>query len=317
MAKLTDYLRLLKPRQKAEWSIGVYAGSSPFELAPHPLLRPLPVLTAASLGGIKAGGVADPFMMYHNHQWWMFFEVENWHSGRGEIGLASSSDGLAWNFEGIVLKEPFHLSYPHIFEFGGAYYMIPESRECGAVRLYKADVFPWRWTFQRELIHGDLADTTPFYYAGKWWIMALEGFKRNDALLIYFSDHLEGPWQAHAGNPILQNNRRIARPAGRVISYEGSLIRFTQDCEERYGRMVRAFRIEELSPTSYVEQAIGNVPILGASGQGWNASGMHHVDAHCLAPNAWIACVDGRRTTLRWPLLERLAARLHKMCRSP
>jgi hypothetical protein len=266
-------------------------------------------LTPDSLGGIKADGVADPFMVRCGHEWLMFFEIENRASGRGEIGLATSGDALSWRFEGIVLKEPFHLSYPHVWEADGSYYMLPESGAAGAVRLYKANSFPFEWTFRGELIHGDLVDATPFYHAGRWWIMALEGFRRRDAFVIYFADRLEGPWYPHSRNPIVENDRRASRPAGRMISYGGALIRFAQDDSEHYGRMVLPFAIEELTPYSYAERPIGDGPILGPGGSGWNATGMHHMDAHELGPNEWIACVDGRRTVWRWPVTRRLAAR--------
>jgi hypothetical protein len=35
-------------------------------------------------------------------------------------------------------------------------------------------------------------------------------------------------------------------------------------------------------------------PIVGRTGQGWNGIGMHHVDAHEIAPGKWFAVVDGR-----------------------
>ena len=30
-----------------------------------------------------------------------------------------------------------------------------------------------------------------------------------------------------------------------------------------------------------------------ATGNGWNAAGMHHVDAHQQPDGKWLACVDG------------------------
>ena len=38
----------------------------------------------------------------------------------------------------IVLAEPFHLSYPYVFEWQGSHYMIPESGAAKSVRLYRA-----------------------------------------------------------------------------------------------------------------------------------------------------------------------------------
>jgi len=312
MAKLADYLRLLLPEQRAQWSIGIYVGSSPFTLAPHPLLNTRPALTASSLGRLKADGVADPFMVRYGDTWCMFFEIENRMTGKGEIGLATSRDTVSWQFKGVVLKEPFHLSYPHVFEHEGSFYMLPECAASGAVRLYKAEAFPLQWKFYTELLRGDIVDATPFRHAERWWIIGLDGFRRRDAMVIYHADQLEGPWIAHAANPITTNNRRNARPAGRMLAYDGKLIRLAQDYETAYGRSVSAFSVEELSPDRYLERPINeDETLLQPAGSGWNASGMHHIDACQTENGQWIACVDGRRTVWKWPVLDRFAARLH------
>jgi hypothetical protein len=241
----------------------------------------------------------------------MFFEVENLRSGRGEIGVASSPDALSWRFERIVLKEPFHLSYPHVWLSGGTYYMLPESSAAGSLRLYKSASFPFEWNFDRELLHASLADATPFEHEGRWWMFALEGFRQNDLMNIYHAEKPEGPWQAHRSNPVSRGDRCTSRPAGRVIRYQGALVRFSQDFSGVYGRAVRAFRIERLTPDEFAEHEIEG-EIVGPSGHGWNETGMHHVDAHERGPGEWIACVDGRRTVNYLPLLDTLRSRLHR-----
>lgn len=85
-----------------------------------------------------------------------------------------------------------------------------------------------------------------------------------------------------------------------MLMWNGKLIRFAQDDEPIYGRAVRAFEVVELTPTTYREQELIESPILFHSGKGWNADGMHQIDAHQVAPNHWIAVVDGRRDSLRW-----------------
>jgi hypothetical protein len=75
------------------WSIGVYCGTSPFELAPPDGGRN-PVLTRESVNDVTARFVADPFMVRRSGVWYMFFEVLNDKTEKGEIGLATSRDGL-------------------------------------------------------------------------------------------------------------------------------------------------------------------------------------------------------------------------------
>src|SRR5688572_24477234 len=94
-----------------EWSIGIYVGKSPLDLKPPSDLRN-PVLTRHEVTDVRALFVADPFMVSVNGLWYMFFELWNRDSRKGEIGLATSVDGAQWSYQRVVLAEPFHLSYP-------------------------------------------------------------------------------------------------------------------------------------------------------------------------------------------------------------
>jgi hypothetical protein len=71
------------------------------------------------------------------------------------------------------------------------------------------------------------------------------------------------------------------------------LVRFAQDCRGRYGLAVRAFEIITLTADAYAERQIGPDPMLAVGRDGWNAGGMHHVDAHQCGNQQWLACVDG------------------------
>jgi hypothetical protein len=274
-----------------EWSIGVYAGSSPLDLQP---LRRTSVLSRRDVNDRDAAFAADPFMIQSDGRWWMFFEVAVRHQDRAEIALASSADARRWSYERVVLTEPFHLSYPQIFAWDGAYYMIPETFEAKAVRLYRAEPFPWRWSCIATLLEGEvLLDSTVFRHGGRWWMFTETNPQhRYDTLRLFHSDRLEGGWQEHTSSPVVRGDRRIARPAGSVVNWQGCPMRFAQDCEPEYGLRVRAFAIDELTPRSYRERNLGVV--LDAGRLGWNRAGMHHIDAKPDGAGGWIACVDGR-----------------------
>ena len=280
-------VRALRGRD-VNWSIGIYGGQSPWSFT-SPGIKD-PALSAADVTDVLAGFVADPFMLHENENWYMFFEVWNIVSRRGNIGLATSRDAVHWKYEQIVLDEPFHLSYPYVFKWEGEYYMLPESRRASSVKLYKASNFPRKWLAVKDLMQGDYADPSILYYDAMWWLFVLIGM---DELALYYSHSLDGPWNRHPKNPLISNNRRISRPGGRMVVYNGRIVRYAQDGVPTYGNQLRAFEIDTLTTTDYQEHEVAESPILKASGKGWNANGMHHIDPHPVSENRWIACVDG------------------------
>jgi hypothetical protein len=274
------------------WSIGIYTGDTPFRLAAPPGVAN-PVLSARDVTDVPAEFVADPFMIRSGGGWHMFFEVLNAARGQGEIGHATSPDGLRWTYRGIVLSEPFHLSYPYVFAWRGGVFMVPESLEPEEIRLYRADPFPHRWRYVKPLVRMRGADPSLCRFRRRWWLFVCPTPHRHDTLELYFAPDLEGPWTRHPRSPVVEGDARVARPAGRVLVRAGRVTRFAQDCLPRYGTQVRAFSVSQLTPEDYREAEHGASPVLRPAGAGWNGMRMHHLDAHPAPAGGWIACVDG------------------------
>ena len=273
------------------FSIGLYSGRSPFALTPA---SEGPLLTGEDVTDIVASYVADPFMVRTAAGSFLFFEAFNWRANKGELAVASSPDGRSWRYEGVVLAEPFHLSYPHVFRAGDAWYMTPESAQAGAVRLYRSERFPFDWTCVGTLVERDyVADPTVVEHDGRWWLFAEGGDGSGyDELRLYVADRVEGPWREHRASPIVRGEQAAARPAGRMVPLARRLVRFAQDCRQGYGTGVRAFVVKRLTLREYVDAPLGAV--VGPGRERWNATGMHHVDLHDLGGQGWLAYVDGR-----------------------
>jgi hypothetical protein len=267
------------------WSIGVYRGPTPFDLTPE---SPAPSLTAQDLG-IDAEFVADPFLLARGERLFLFFEAWRRGTGQGDIGWAERTSGGAWRFGGIALDEPFHLSYPFVFEHDGEVYMIPESREAREVRLYVARPFPNRFEQRAVLLSGRFADTSLVRWHGRFYLFTSPD---NGTLELYHADALEGPYRRHPRSPIVSGDATAARPGGRPILWRDRLIRLAQCDRPVYGTSVRAFEITELTQSSYAERPLGPDPLLAGRGAGWNAAGMHHMDA-LLNSRGVLAVVDG------------------------
>jgi beta-xylosidase len=275
------------------WEIGILRGDSPLEWA-LPGEGRNPILTACDITDVKAEFVADPFMIRVGQLWYLFFEVLPEKSERGEIGLAISRDTVSWEYQKIVLREPFHLSYPHVFTWEGGYYMVPETLDAEEVRIYRSRDFPFDWEHAHTPLSGQYADPTIVRHDDRWWLFACDTPHAHRSLRLFSAPELAGPWEEHPASPIIADKRSQARPAGPILSDEGRMVRFAQDCEERYGHRVWAFEITHLTRDSYREQPAAPRPVLEAGNHGgWRTHRMHHVDAHRNAGDGWVACVDG------------------------
>gem|GEM_PF-164429 len=274
-----------------DWSIGIYEGLNLAELHDDPSAHN-PVLTGKSITDIDAEFVADPFMIQSGNEYYLFFEALNHATGQGDIGYARSSNAKDWTYGGIVLDEPYHLSYPYVFEWNGEHYMIPESCNDFSVKLYKAGSFPAGWECVGTLLSGyRFVDPSLVRYHDKWWLFVTT--PDNDLLDVYYSDDLLGNWTPHPANPVVRNDKHMARPGGRMIVENDKVYRYAQDDSPTYGVQVYGFEIDELTPTSYREHMVTDGPIVSFSGKGWNAAGMHHISPVKMGDH-WICAVDGR-----------------------
>ena len=205
LKRAVDGLRRKAPTPFQVYSIGVLAGSNPLSLSePHPSANP--VLTASDVSDRDAAFVADPFMLKVDGMWHMFFEVMLSSPLKGVIGWATSPNGLAWQYEQVVLEEPYHLSYPHVFACNDEFFMVPETQEMSAVKLYRARKFPTEWHLVRNLLLGSpYSDSTLYEHDGTWFLFTeTNPHYRSDTLRLYFSHNLHGAWHEHPQSPIVQ-----------------------------------------------------------------------------------------------------------------
>jgi hypothetical protein len=205
---------------------------------------------------------ADPFLFEREGKTYLFFEDFRYEEGRAVISVceirSDSTPGLTFE----VLRCPFHLSYPFVFEHEGDVYMIPETRGNLKVELFRATTFPTGWISEAVLLNDvHVVDATIHIANGKFWMFAgvsNGNYSNSDELCLFFADALTGPWTPHAANPVLSDVRR-SRPAGRVFYDEGRLIRPSQDCGKAYGYALVFSEVLTLSETEYEERQISRL----------------------------------------------------------
>jgi hypothetical protein len=204
---------------------------------------------------------ADPFVITEKNRHYVFFEELPFATQQGHLSCMEVFRDGSHTEPRIILKKPYHLSYPNVFTFKSDYYMVPESGDTGVISLYRSTDFPYEWQHEHSLMEGLHAyDSTLIEHDGIWWLFAClaaeKGMSGNEELHVFYAESpLSQSWEAHPQNPVICDASR-ARPAGQFFHWEGVLFRPSQDCAGSYGAGVNINKIIELTKQSYVEELV-------------------------------------------------------------
>jgi len=287
-------------RTSDAWSIGLYVGDSPLTVEPPGDLGwTEPILTGAEVTDTVTNSVADPFLFQEGDELYIFFEIESQTTGQGELAYTSRQGDGDFKYGGIVLDEPFHLSYPQVFKHEGSHYMLPETHKANEIRLYRADNFPRDWKKVHTIATGDYSDPTITEHGGYWWIFAGGDSRLNADLHLFHSESLMGEWTEHPMSPVVRSNPDLARPGGGLVIEDGKLHRITQDCWPSYGVGLSAVEVTELTPTRYSENPVPRALFTDRKGK-WNRHGIHQLSVVQLSDGSWLGAVDGKAPKRRF-----------------
>lgn len=203
---------------------------------------------------------ADPFIVHKDTKTYIFFEEFIHRTKLGRISYVEIEQDGTISQSRAVLEKPYHLSYPFIFEYRSEFYMIPETAQHHAIDMYRCTRFPDQWEHHKTIMRDLRAvDATLIEHTGLWWMfvnIAGKGSSTWDELhLFYANDPLSDEWTPHPMNPIV-SDVRSARPAGRIFSRDGELIRPSQDSSLRYGYALNMNRITKLTTNEYEEELL-------------------------------------------------------------
>jgi hypothetical protein len=203
---------------------------------------------------------ADPFVCEINESKYLYFEEMN-ASGKGHLAYSVfNSETKQLSNSETILKLDFHLSFPNIFKKDDDYYMIPESEAAKNIMLYKCIEFPAKWAFVKNLFENVYAtDSVVLYYNNLWWLFtslkSSNMIYNYDDLYLYYSENLEGNWNAHPLNPVV-SDVKTARCAGKIIVIGSKYFRPSQNCRYRYGYGININEIVKLNTEEYEEKVI-------------------------------------------------------------
>lgn len=204
---------------------------------------------------------ADPFIVFENGKYFIFYEELYFEKNKGyiSVGELDLEKNRLIN-QRIILEKDYHLSYPFVFKENNIWYMIPESSQNKTVDLYEAERFPYEWKLKKTLLKNiETVDSTFIKKYNIWYLFTNEkqlGISPNDELSIYYSeDFLNKEFKKLFLNPII-SDVSCARMGGKFFLKNNKIYRISQDCSKRYGYRVNINEILEIDKNNYKEQKI-------------------------------------------------------------
>lgn len=191
---------------------------------------------------------ADPVVYEWNGKTYLFAEQYDRFLKHGHIAVfevTEENGEIRCSKPRRIITEKFHLSFPLVFKYADAYYMIPESCEDNSLLVYKMGVSVYDWSLVRRIQMKNSVDTVPVVDGtrvylintiehptkklyGKQMVYAMDSFPDGDVNLV-----------EEAGEYSL-----IRRNGGPVFYDNADMIRVCQNCTESfYGRSVSFYKI--------------------------------------------------------------------------
>lgn len=225
--------------------------------------------------------LADPFGWHEGSAFHVFAEHYDYRTRRGAIERLTFDTSFCLVERRPALTEPWHLSYPFVFEGEGEVWMLPEAHRSGRLTLYRAHGRSDDWrpecTVELDCVP---VDASILRYQDRWWLFyspATTKETRLGHLHVAWADRLCGPWTAHSSNPV-RVDRGSARPGGTPALIGNRIMLPVQDCRLTYGGAVRPLWIERLDETTFVAEA-GAALAIPASDVPAYREGMHTLSA--------------------------------------
>lgn len=237
------------------WSIGIRARQ---ETLPGGKLDPAGYVW---LRDDKKRYYADPILFDHDGRCFLFMEEFPYASAKGVIGFAElGSAGRPLATPKVILESRGHMSYPFLFRHGGEIYMMPENAAENRLPLFRAERFPDRWVFERNLLEDTrIHDATMFERNGRYWLLGNTeggGGSSWDCLSLFSSASPFGPFAPVDENPVLID-ARFSRSGGPVLDIGGKMVRPVQCCLGTYGRALRFMAVDRLDETGFEQRQVG------------------------------------------------------------
>lgn len=200
-------------------------------------------------------------MFEHNGETYIFAELFDYLRRRGVIGYSKLRSNGSFSRWKEIIVEPYHMSYPQIFEYNGEIYIVPETGSGRTLDMYRAVDFPDKWEKSVNLAKDVIfADTTLLNRGGKLYALACDMERTKNSELVLFGVN-ENMKLCSTELGCVVNDPVTARAAGKMFEYGGKLIRVSQDCSEEYGKRLSFLEVDSDFDSYYREKTVKIVDV--------------------------------------------------------
>lgn len=201
--------------------------------------------------------VADPFLYEADGEHYLFVELFDNKENKACIAYYQFINGKPV-YQDKIIDQPYHMSYPCVFEHQGAHYMIPETFANLTIDLYKANDFPKQWEKVKCLASGErYMDTTVLKQEKMYFAVSYRKMRRNWRLDVFNLD-MDQLKMTLIGSKLYEAN--IGRPAGNFI-HENGLIRPAQNCARKYGEELILYKVDGFGCENYEEHEVRRIEV--------------------------------------------------------
>ena len=186
---------------------------------------------------------ADPSIVYDKENTYVFMEAFEKKEHIGRIAVSHfEKDGILSTPQ-VILKEPFHLSFPTIVRWNDKLYMIPETCQCNSLCIYECLQFPHQWNLYKPFDVGcKLVDTIVLEKTKEKLTLQTSTWQEpnflNTKFQIYYLKNQDGTLTLEADQEFnsKQTFSTKNRNAGSLFSYKNSLVHPVQvSSDVQYG----------------------------------------------------------------------------------
>lgn len=202
--------------------------------------------------------IADPFWVENKGEHYLFGEIYFKKANRGGIGYYKMVNDIPV-YQGMVIENPYHMSYPCVFSVGETYYMIPETSANQTIELYRAERFPDKWVLDKVLIRGEhYVDSTIYEQNGCYYLLSYQKQNTGFSLKLFLLD-MEMKELTPVGEKLY--NKNVGRPGGGVFYEKGALLRPAQNCSGKYGEGLYFYKLTQLNEHGISEEEVAYISI--------------------------------------------------------